>query len=168
MDRIEAFWSNVNKNGPTPEHKPELGPCWLWTGATNKAGYGVFRLNGRLQYAHRISLSLKLGQIPRSRQVMHKCDNPPCVNNETHLIPGTNGMNQRDSFHKKRRTWNGKLPVPRRGEAHHKARLTEEMVREIRRLGGEGAQQMTIASMMGVNQSTVQRVLAGTAWAHVK
>lgn len=28
------FWEKVNKDGPIPEHQPELGPCWEWTGAT--------------------------------------------------------------------------------------------------------------------------------------
>ena len=29
----ERFWPKVDKNGPVPEPHPELGPCWVWTGA---------------------------------------------------------------------------------------------------------------------------------------
>lgn len=29
--------------------------CWIWTGAMVAGGYGVFKVDGRLQYAHRIS-----------------------------------------------------------------------------------------------------------------
>jgi hypothetical protein len=31
---IERFWSKVDRNGPVPEHRPELGPCWVWTAGT--------------------------------------------------------------------------------------------------------------------------------------
>ena len=31
----ERFWRKVDKNGPIPEHRPELGPCWVWTAGTN-------------------------------------------------------------------------------------------------------------------------------------
>jgi hypothetical protein len=37
------FWRKVNKNGPLPEARPELGPCWLWIGAVQQGGgYGMF------------------------------------------------------------------------------------------------------------------------------
>jgi hypothetical protein len=26
----ERFWEKVDKNGPVPAHRPELGPCWVW------------------------------------------------------------------------------------------------------------------------------------------
>ena len=25
----ERFWAKVNKDGPVPEHRPDLGPCWI-------------------------------------------------------------------------------------------------------------------------------------------
>jgi|SRR5580658_5854190 hypothetical protein len=25
----ERFWSKVDKNGPVPSHRPELGQCWI-------------------------------------------------------------------------------------------------------------------------------------------
>src|SRR5687767_3489091 len=50
-DPLVRFWAKVNKNGPIPEHRPDLGPCWLWTAALTK-GYGQFRLNGRMVYAY--------------------------------------------------------------------------------------------------------------------
>jgi hypothetical protein len=34
------FWKEVNKNGPVPPLRPELGPCWLHEGTPEKAtGY---------------------------------------------------------------------------------------------------------------------------------
>lgn len=32
---VERFWAKVNKEGSVPEHCPEIGPCWTWTGATS-------------------------------------------------------------------------------------------------------------------------------------
>ena|ERR1700694_1946906 len=32
-DPMLRFWLKVNQNGPVPEHRPELGPCWVWTAA---------------------------------------------------------------------------------------------------------------------------------------
>src|SRR5438477_8325240 len=28
-DPVETFWKRVDKNGPVPAHRPELGPCWI-------------------------------------------------------------------------------------------------------------------------------------------
>jgi hypothetical protein len=41
MSLPERFWKKVDKNGPVPAHRPELGPCWLWTGALVGRGYRV-------------------------------------------------------------------------------------------------------------------------------
>src|SRR5437870_1060081 len=38
----DRFWEKVDKNGPAPPHRPEIGPCWLWTGWVKKNGYGGF------------------------------------------------------------------------------------------------------------------------------
>jgi hypothetical protein len=37
------FLLKVDMSGPVPEHAPQLGPCWLWTGAVDGDGYGIFR-----------------------------------------------------------------------------------------------------------------------------
>jgi hypothetical protein len=165
MSGLEGFWENVNKDGPIPKQRPELGPCWVWTGATNKKGYGVYRLNGALQYTHRIALSLRVGQLPSSRQSCHRCDNPPCVNWD-HLYVGTSTMNQRDAYRRRRRIGKGTPPVTR-GEQHWKAKLTKEGVQSIRELAAKGVPQQQIAATFGVNQSTIQRILSGKAWTSV-
>lgn len=38
----ERFWEKVDKNGPVPVHRLDLGACWLWTGALSSGGYGHF------------------------------------------------------------------------------------------------------------------------------
>ena len=166
MNSLADFWALVDKNGPIPKHKPELGPCWIWTGGTNGKDYGVYRMNGSLQYAHRIALSTEVGQLPSSRQACHKCDNPPCVR-PSHLYVGTHSSNLRDAYRRRRRARKG-LPPVARGEKHWKAKLSEEAVRKLRELGEEGVPQLELAKRFGVNQSTVQRVLSRKAWASVK
>ena len=45
--RLVAFWLKVDKNGPVPEVRPDLGRCWLWLGTKNEHGYGTFVVEGR-------------------------------------------------------------------------------------------------------------------------
>src|SRR3990167_5038069 len=51
----ERFWEKVDKHGPIPEHRPELGSCWLWTAGQQSAGYGKFRFLGTTTLAHRVA-----------------------------------------------------------------------------------------------------------------
>lgn len=87
------FWTKVNKNGPTLQ--PALGPCWLWTAGTTKAGYGQAASAGLNRYAHRVSWRLTHGPVPDGLWVLHKCDNPPCLN-PAHLFLGTAKDNAMD------------------------------------------------------------------------
>src|SRR4051794_27330493 len=27
-----AIWKQIDKNGPIPDYRPDLGPCWIWQG----------------------------------------------------------------------------------------------------------------------------------------
>jgi len=81
---IERFLAKVNKGGPVPEHRPDLGPCWLWTGAKNKAGRGGFcvttgQTHGRFVYAYVWSYEHFRGPIPPGLQPDHLCRNTACV-----------------------------------------------------------------------------------------
>jgi uncharacterized protein (DUF983 family) len=95
----ERFWANVNKQGPVPEHRPELGPCWLWRG-TKSNGYGVFWVPpGRLVLAHRFAYTLLVGPIPEGLEPDHLCRVPACVRpladafGLAHLEPVTHAEN---------------------------------------------------------------------------
>lgn len=74
----QRFWEKVDKNGPTPEHRPELGPCWVWTAATIEE-YGYFWLDGDNVRAHRVSCEWERGPIPEGLVVDHLCRNHSCV-----------------------------------------------------------------------------------------
>ena len=65
---------------------PEAG-CWIWTGSTNAAGYGLLTLD-RQRQAHRVSYELHMGPIPEGAHLDHLCRVRCCVN-PAHLQPVT-------------------------------------------------------------------------------
>lgn len=93
----EAFWSKVDKNGPVPENRPSLGPCWIWKAALHSAGYGVSWWHKRLVGAHRISYELFFGAVPRGLEPDHLCRIRPCVNPH-HLEAVTRKVNNARGF----------------------------------------------------------------------
>lgn len=89
----ERFWEKVDKNGPVPVHRPELGPCWLWLGATNPKDYGSFSVGAKTLRAHRVAYVALVGAIT-APQLDHLCRVHRCVN-PGHLEPVTNQENLR-------------------------------------------------------------------------
>ena len=90
------FWEKIDKNGK----------CWEWLGWKVK-GYGRIKVNNIKTLAHRVSWNLHYGDIPKGLYVLHKCDNPPCVNPK-HLWLGTQLDNMRDRDKKGRGHWQRK------------------------------------------------------------
>jgi hypothetical protein len=186
---LERFWSKVGKGS--------AASCWEWTGARIPQGYGSLGTRERSQIgAHRISWSIHNGPIPPGMFVLHRCDNPPCVN-PAHLFLGTQLDNMRDKLQKGRQGdstaktlyrgaehrlrhppeslprgpnhWSAMHPEARpRGEAHGCARLTEPQVLEIRALSREGASQREIARRFSVHQGTVWHIVQRKTWVHLE
>jgi hypothetical protein len=87
---LKRFWPKVDIKGDDK--------CWNWKGFIGSNGYGLFWIKGsEMIYAHRVSYVIRKGIIPDGMLILHKCDNPSCVNPE-HLYCGTqlDNMNDRD------------------------------------------------------------------------
>ncbi len=88
------FDGHVNRDGPIPAYRPELGPCHLWTSGVNKAGYPNFTRADRTTVgAHRFALLLAGETIPPGYQVDHLCRVPRCVR-RSHLEAVPPAVNQ--------------------------------------------------------------------------
>lgn len=143
--------------GPTTE-----SGCVLWIGPVDKKGYGIIystsRPPQRLFLAHRIAWEFKNGVIPNEMDVLHACDNPPCINTN-HLFLGTHQDNMADMMAKNRQ---------RKGEATGTAKLTAEIVCEIRRLAKVGGiTQIQLAHQFGVHPNTINVIVNRHHWKHV-
>lgn len=88
----QQFWSKVNKDGPTPEYAPELGPCCVWLGKPWATGYGYMSVDGKQVGAHRFSYLVHKGSIPEGLEPDHLCRNRICVNPD-HLEAVTHRVN---------------------------------------------------------------------------
>lgn len=148
-----------------------LEGCWLWTGNKQPSGYGIFdlvvpytRSSRQRIRAHRLSFLIFNGLIPDGLNVLHRCDNPPCVNPD-HLFLGTHADNSHDRDAKGRTA---------RGERSGMAKLTEQQVCEIRakyqwhKRGNSKA----LAAEYGVTQGTILTVVSKRnqrrSWQHLK
>lgn len=87
----QRFWNKVDKNGPVPSFRPDLGPCWIWLGGKIE-GYGSFWKPSVHILAHRFSYELAKGPIPKGLEPDHLCRVPACVNPD-HLEAVTRRVN---------------------------------------------------------------------------
>lgn len=85
------FWPKVDKHGPVSTYRPDLGPCWIWTGTINvESGYGYYSMTP----AHRVAYQELVGEIPAGLDLDHLCMVRACVR-PTHLEPVTRAENLR-------------------------------------------------------------------------
>jgi HNH endonuclease len=152
----DRFWAKVAKGGPQD--------CWTWTGCHDGYGYGHIRIEGHAVYAHRLSYELHHGPLPDGLYVCHNCptgDNPSCVN-PAHLFLGTAKDNTQDMLSKGRQRY-----VSRPGEANPYAKLTDEIVLDIRRRITTGETKAALAREYGVSHVTISRIINRKTWKHL-
>lgn len=150
----QRFWAKVDKNGPVPDHRPELGACWIWIGSKTSNGYGKISAYRRLDMSHRVSWRLHFEPIPPGMNVLHSCDNPACLRPD-HLFLGTTLDNVRDRI-QKNRTVKGS------------AKLTEEAVREIRdKYRSTKVSMAQLGKQYGVSPATICLAITRQTWNNV-
>jgi hypothetical protein len=150
---VVRFWSKVDVRG--------VDECWEWQGTRNQNGYGEISVDCKGMLAHRFSWTLHHGEIPINDDyypgtcVLHKCDNPACVN-PNHLFLGTQGDNMKDKADKKR------------SNTGTNKRLSREKVAEIKlklMMPARRRQSLrSIAKDYGVSHNTIWQIAHGIAW----
>lgn len=132
--------------------------CWIWIGHCTQPGYGQFK-DMRIKRsipAHRFSYEIHNGPILNGRWVLHKCDNPPCVN-PTHLFLGTAKDNTQDAAKKGRMT---------RGEEHFSTTLKNIDIIYIRRAYPHQSA-FSLASKFDVSRRTIYNIINKYTWKHI-
>lgn len=132
-DINDQFWPYIEKTKK----------CWLWQGTKTSGGYGIIGRRGEKIYAHRLSYELHYGKIPQDGHILHKCDNPSCVNPD-HLFLGTPLTNTHDAIKK------GRKPG---------GCLTDEDVEEIRKSAKNKIPQSKLSKLFGVCQPYISRII---------
>ena len=136
------------------------GTCVEWPHYRNPKGYGQTKIGGRkgrAWLAHRWAWTQAHGPIPSGMCVLHRCDNPSCVNVD-HLFLGTKADNNADMDAKGRRR-SRSIPMP--GEQHPSHKLTWAEVTEIR---SSADSERSLAQQFGVSQSRISKIQRNEGW----
>lgn len=147
--------------------------CWIWEASLNNKGYGQFSIKRSVnKLAHRISYQIYIGDIPKGLCVLHKCDNPKCVNPD-HLFLGTKKDNMIDKENKNRGNHEkaSKTMIRKghnRGEKQWMCKLTNNDIIEIRKLHSKGLTHEEIASKYPVERRQIGKIINKESWKHLK
>lgn len=113
----------------------------------NASGYGIIKVGKKQILAHRYSYECNFSLIPEGMCVLHKCDNPKCINPD-HLFLGTHSDNTSDMKEKDRRK-----------NISSYTKLTEQEVREIK--SDTSNSQRYLAQKYGVSKSQIGSIKRG-------
>lgn len=164
---VDAFWSQVDKNGPLHPYKSRLGRCWIWTGSNKggrrKDGYGlVSQGRGEYQLAHHVAYELRHNcKVPSDKILRHTCDNRPCVR---HTVVGTHRDNVCDAIERNRF-----VPPPHPNSAQHPEAIIIDPKAVMNMLGVKTGwfwrtDRRVVAKHFGVSLQVVKQIINGSHW----
>lgn len=134
--------------------------CWIYMGGISE-GYGIVSMPGPKgtppDRAHRISYLHFKGPIADGLFVCHRCDIRCCCNPH-HLFLGTQHENNMDMADKGRSS---------RGENRPSAKLTDQIVVDMRAAHSQGKSISQIAREIGVSYATARKAIRALTWSHV-
>ena len=136
---------------------PKTG-CWNWI-HKGKKGWSYARhteLDGVVSVGA-ASWQCFFGPVPKGLDVCHECDNGHCAN-PMHLFLGTRAQNMQDCVAKKRH---------HHGVGHHKAKLTDQAVRKMKKLRKNGMTYQAIADSFGITLGPCWDAINSKSWKHV-
>jgi hypothetical protein len=133
--------------------RPELGPCWVWDGATTPQGYGLIKLAKCCKSpirVHRLAASLWSDfERGSSLVICHLCHNPGCFRPD-HLMTGTMRDNVRQMV------TSGRSPD---------RKLTHTDTEQIRRsYSAGGVSYRVLAQQYGISQGMISHIIRGRRW----
>jgi len=136
--------------------------CWPWLGCKDRWGYGLVSDRRTCNLAHRAAYEHFVGPIPAGLCVLHRCDNPACVN-PSHLWVGTVADNNLDMVSKGRHRF-GIETALQPGEKHYAARLKVADILEIRRRSAAGESRIALAAVFGVHPTHIKDIDLRRKW----
>ena len=145
----QRFWSKVAVTADDEK-------CWEWLGDPSAKWYGEFRVNHKRWGTHQYSWFLANGREPRL-QILHKCDNPRCVNPK-HLYEGTQQQNVQDMIDRNRHN---------RGEDVPNSKYVEGQIREVKQWLRDGLTCKEISRKNGMPRTTVSAIKFDRIWKHI-
>ena len=143
VKQVEWFKNKILKN---------KSGCWEYQKGKEQNGYCRIMVNYKRYGAHRYSWINSFGKIPKGLWVLHKCDNPCCINPK-HLFLGNASDNGIDCVLK------GRNP---------NTKLNVRKIRIIRKRISSGDGVRALGRKFGVCHKTIYEIKNGIRWAHVK
>lgn len=145
----DRFWCRVSRG--------DMDKCWEWQGYTSALGYGVVWCEGKLRKAHRAAWFYLHGVFP-VKCLLHKCDNPKCVNPH-HLFEGTVAENNQDKVLKNRQS---------KGVRSNRTHLKDSDIRAIRnRYQPRKITHQMLATEFHISTRTVYEIVKRRGWKHI-
>lgn len=118
--------------------------CWNWRFAVDREGRAQRGSNGKVTTVSRVVFELYNGVFAQTLNILHTCDNPPCINPE-HLWKGTQTDNILDSI--------------RKGRYNRYVAVSAEEGRKIKLSYSNGLSVKQITIMYGIGRSTVYNII---------